>query len=127
MLSSTACPVSSCLGRLAITALILTLSIATPVEATKGVKLITKYPTNQQECDEIFGKVIDAVMIETNGEGLAIQHFLIGTQADKVLAELCAAQNYAKAVDFANSIVDGDPQPPQVKNPNVGKDCFLNC
>jgi hypothetical protein len=116
-------------GRFAMSAAVL-LSISastTPALATKGVKLITKYPTNQQECDQILDKVLDAVMIETNGEGLAIQHFLIGTNADHVLPKLCAERNYAKAVEFANSIVDGDPQPPQIKNGNQGRDCFMNC
>jgi len=98
----------------------------TPAFATKGVKLITEYPTTQQECDRIFDKVSDAVMIETNGEGLAIQHFLIGTNADHVLPKLCAEQNYKAAVDFANSIVEGDPQPPQISNDDHG-DCFLFC
>ena len=112
----------------AVAAVLLSMSASpTPALATKGVKLITKYPTNERECDEILDKVLDALLIETGGAGLAIQQFLMGTQADKVLPKLCAQHSYEQAADFANSIIDGDPQPPQVKNDNAGRDCFLNC
>jgi hypothetical protein len=98
MLWSTVSTQTAHFGRFAATAAVLLLMSAgpTPALATKGVKLITKYPTNERECGEILDKVLDAMLTETGGDGLAVHNFLMGTQADKVLPELCAHQNYGE-------------------------------
>jgi hypothetical protein len=85
----------------------------------------TKYkvPTNEQECDQLYTE-----LVLSPGDGAAIQHFLIGTNADHIMPDLCNRKKYQPAYDFAVPLIESNKQPlPQA--PRQPSNCFLgsNC
>ncbi|CAN1724219.1 protein of unknown function [Hyphomicrobium sp. 1Nfss2.1] len=82
-----------------------------------------KVPTNEQECDQLYTE-----LITSPGDGAAIQLFLIGTNADHIMPDLCKRKAYQAAYDFAVPLIESNKQP-MPKAPQQPSNCFLgsNC
>lgn len=81
-----------------------------------------KVPTNAQECDQLYFDLIVSA-----GDAAATQHFLIGTNADKIMPELCKRASYQAAYDFAVPMIESNKKPMPQSAPPPMKDCFLGC
>lgn len=82
-----------------------------------------KVPTNEQECDQLYTE-----LLISPGDGAAIQHFLIGTNADHIMPDLCKRKAYQAAYDFAVPLIESNKQP-MLKASQQPSNCFLgsNC
>lgn len=107
-------------------------AVATPLPAEaqdrslRPGELLPRPPRNADECGMVFDQVANTVMDTAPGvdSAVALVNFMMATNADNILRDLCNKGAYLQAFELGNNYIEGERHhaPPPRKNPGQ---CFL--